>query len=100
MNVSQFYNKLGGLSEYDWKIEGRNIISVAEDNRVFNPVTAIALLSNVGTFLNNKKSTLKAATALGLPRAFAAQVYDASRGTSNRGNVQVVRGRIRSALGV
>ena len=41
---------------------------------------------------------MKAGTQLGLPRNFTSTVYDATNARSNRGNTQVVRGRILSRL--
>jgi hypothetical protein len=49
-------------------------------------------------FNNTRDDTIHAASLLGIPRSVARQIYSATLGTYNRGNTQVVRGRIRSAL--
>ena len=66
----------------------------------FNPVTAVAYRSTGEVYGTNKRETLKAGKALGLTREFTNHVYNATTSVSNRGNTQVVRGKIRSALGV
>jgi hypothetical protein len=66
----------------------------------FNPVTAVAYRHTGEVYGTNKRETLKAGKALGLTREFTSHVYNATAGVSNRGNTQVVRGKIRSALGV
>ena len=65
----------------------------------FNPLTAVRIELRE-KFFTNKRETLKAGKALGLTREFTNHVYNATTGVSNRGNTQVVRGKIRSALGV
>ena len=66
----------------------------------FNPVTVLAYRQTGEVYGTNKRETLKAGRVLGLTREFTTHVYNATAGVSNRGNTQVVRGKIRSALGV
>lgn len=104
MNSVEFYQNLSELpSTYQWQVDNNNRISaVGTRGNVkgfsFNPVTALAHRITGNVFGNNKKETLKAATAIGLKNTFTNQVYDATLGVSNRGFSQVLRGRIRSAL--
>lgn len=104
MERSDFYEMLSSISnQYDWRVQDDNTIVGFGRNRsqTVNPVTALArTLRAYNASGNNKRETLKAGTAMGLPREFTEQVYNATIGSSNRGNAQVVRGRIRSALGV
>lgn len=104
MERSDFYKALSSVkNSYEWQIDGDNNIVATKSrgkNRgsLFNPITAVATLKGYIANGNNKRETLKAGTALGLPRSFTEHVYDATVSVSNRGNAQVVRGKIRSAL--
>lgn len=103
MERSDFYEMLSTISnQYNWNINDNEIVAHGRNrNQIYNPVTALARSMRVYSASgNNKKETLKAGTAMGLPREFTEQVYNATISASNRGNAQVVRGRIRSALGV
>ena len=98
MEQNDFYKALSNLPRrYSWGMDGKSIVLQHRGvDETLNPITAIAHSRGLGVFTNNKKETLKAGTALGLPRSFTTQVYDAIRSKSNRGNTQVVRGRILS----
>lgn len=103
MERSDFYEMLSTISnQYNWDINDNEIVAHGRNrSQIYNPVTALARSMRVYSANgNNKKETLKAGTAIGLPREFTEQVYNATISASNRGNAQVVRGRIRSALGV
>ena len=105
MNRAEFYQTLNSLPKcYSWTRNGKSLTAVKSrgisKGIVFNPVTAVAHRLGLGTFTNNKKSTLKAGTALGLPREFTSHIYDATQGLTNRGNTQVVRGRLLSQIGL
>ena len=103
MDTSEFYTTLNNLPQcYTWGMEDTQI-TVTKTRGVargtsFNPVTAVAHRRGLGVYGNNKRDTLKAGTALGLPRTFTSNVYDAVRSITNRGNAQVVRGRILEAI--
>ena len=105
MNVTDFFNRLDGVStSYHWDIDNKRVVAKIRSgpNRGFtlNPVTALAHKSGFGLFNNTRDGTEDAASHLGIPRKFARSVYSATLGTHNRGNTQVIRGRIRSALEV
>ena len=105
MERSEFYNKLSQTSStYNWEVNDKSQNLIAEGTRgkvkgvTLNPVTAVAYRQGKGVYASNKRGTLQAGKALGLPRTFTDSVYQASTNHSNRGHSQVVRGRIRSAL--
>jgi len=102
-SICSFYDMLTELPKcYSWTRENNNIVAKkirgTSKGTVFNPITAVASSRGLGTYMNNKKDTMKAGTQLGLPRNFTSTVYDATNARSNRGNTQVVRGRILSRL--
>lgn len=100
MEVNEFYDELYYLPQtYKFDVNGTQIIGSHGIESV-NPVTAVAYRKTRVLYGNTKKETLKAGRALGLSSDFTSQVYEAAKGLYNRGNTQVVRGRIRSALGV
>lgn len=103
MESNEFYSTLSSLpTTYHFGVEGKSI--VGSTNRgaargvTFNPVTVVAYRKTGEVYGNNKRGTQQAGRALGLTREFTNHVYDATTGVSNRGNAQVVRGKIRSAL--
>lgn len=105
MNYSDFFHRLENVSEaYHWDINnGRVVATIRSGPRrgaTLNPITALAHKSGLGFFDNTREDTEYAARLLGISRKFARNVYSATLGTYNRGNTQVVRGRIRSALEV
>lgn len=106
MNVHEFYSRLVKISDaYHWNLDSNNhvvatLMSGVDKGFKLNPVTALAHKSGLGLFKNNKKSTVLAGNLLGLRKTFSENVYDATISYHNRGNTQVVRGRIRSVLEV
>jgi len=102
MISNEFYEKLGTLTGVKWEIDGKNaIVGLHKKTGIkLNPLTAVAFAGGAGEFMFNKRDTLKAGKALGLTRQFVEHAINASNSASNRGNVQVVRGKIRTALGV
>lgn len=104
MERSDFYEALEAApANFSWAVGDTNSIVATKKRgknagQTYNPVTAVASYLGVGSFGSNKRETLKAGTALGLPRKFTETLYSAFTSASNRGNAQVVRGRIRSAL--
>ena len=105
MESNEFYTALSKLpSSYSFDVDGRTITGEvtrgAAIGSTINPVTAVAYRHTGEVYGTNKRETLKAGKALGLTREFTSHVYNATAGVSNRGNTQVVRGKIRSALGV
>jgi len=105
MRYSDFFNRLQNLAgSYRWNLENNKVTARIQRgyNKGFtlNPITALAHKSGLGFFNNTREDTEFAARLLGIPRSFARNVYSATLGTYNRGNTQVVRGKIRSALEV
>jgi len=105
MDSFEFFERLCNISHsYFWSVEDNKVVATIRSGKnkglTLNPITALAHKCGVGLFDNTRDSTEEAARYLGLSRDFARNVYSATLGTYNRGNTQVVRGRIRSALEV
>lgn len=106
MNYSEFFDRLDSIAlSYHWDVDDNNkIVATIQSGPArgftLNPITALAHKSGLGFFRNTREDTEFAASFLGLSRQFARHIYSATLGTYNRGNTQVVRGRIRSALEV
>ena len=105
MNYSELLNRLSNLANsYHWDFDGNKLIAIIQrgchKGYTLNPITALAHKSGFGFFDNNREDTEFAARLLGIPRSTARNVYSATLATYNRGNTQVLRGRIRSALEV
>jgi hypothetical protein len=105
MKYSEFLNKISNIaSSYHWDVNDNRLIATIQSGyykgHTLNPITALAHKSGFGFFQNNREDTEFAARLLGIPRSFARNVYSATLATYNRGNTQVLRGRIRSALEV
>ena len=103
MESNEFYTALTRLPKSYFKTEGELTGSITGGQyrgETVNPITAVAYKATGQVYGTNKRETLRAGKALGLQRYFTETVYNASTGGSNRGNTQVVRGKVRSALGV
>ncbi len=105
MRSTDFYESLASLpTTYRFGVEDNTILGTTNRGsargETFNPITALAYRHTGEVYGTNKRETLKAGRALGLTREFSSHVYNATTSKSNRGNAQVVRGKIRSALGV
>lgn len=105
MNTREFYSALSNLPQYyDFNLSGGNITGEVRRGKVkgltVNPVTAVATRLTGDVYGTNKRETQRAARDIGLDRDFTNHIYNAATSVSNRGNTQVVRGKIRSALGV
>lgn len=101
MNCEQFYKTLSKLkTKYKWQVDENNNIVATKNGNVYNPITAIGAVAGYNAPSNNKKESLKLAGALGLDRTFSTHVYDAANCLANRGQAQIVRGRMRSILGL
>ena len=101
MESKEFYTALTRLPKSYFKTEGELTGSIPggqHRGETVNAITAVAYKATGQVYGTNKRETLKAGTALGLTRSFTSHVYNATTGSSNRGNSQVVRGKIRSAL--
>lgn len=106
MNFYDFYNRLYNVSEsYHWHLNDSNKVVATIQSGPYrgltlNPITALAHKSGFGVHDDTRDGTEYAASLLGIPRKTARSIYSATLGSYNRGNTQVVRGKIRSALGV
>jgi len=100
---SLFYRMLRSTrNKYNWIInENNQIVGVSKNGVLVNPLTAVLHeISSVKVGRPNKKQTVRAAREAGFNSRLAEQLYDGSSALQNRGNAQVLRGRIREALGL
>ena len=105
MNYQEFFDRLSNIATaYHWDINNNRLSATIQSGHykgvTLNPITALAHKSGFGLFNNNREDTEFAARLLGISRSAARNVYSATLATHNRGNTQVLRGRIRSALEV
>lgn len=105
MKFSEFYDRLDNIAfSYHWDLDDKKLVATIQSGPAkgftLNPITALAHKSGFGFFRNTREDTEFAASLLGLSRREARNIYSATLGTYNRGNTQVVRGRIRNALEV
>ena len=104
MNRCEFYRKLSETSStYSWEVSSSQSLTTTGKRGktrgiTLNPVTAVAYRQGKGVYASNKRGTQQAGKALGLTKTFTENLYQATTNQSNRGNSQVVRGKIRSAL--
>lgn len=89
---------------YRWKTEGKTIVGVAKNGKTrgekFNPMTAVCRSTGMGTYSATKTGTKRAASKLGASVTLAYNVTEAAQAKSNRGNTQVLRGKIKQVLGL
>ena len=106
MDSNTFFTKLSRVANsFHWTVDKHNKIvakvkSGPDKGTVLNPVTAIAYKAGYPVYNSSRDETEWAASVLGLSRDFARSVHSATLATYNTGNTQVLRGKIRSALGV
>ena len=103
MKTNEFYSALTTLPvSYNFVLSGNDITGQITRGtlrgQVINPITAVATKQTGDIFGTNKRETLRAGKALGLSKDSINHIYNATTSVSNRGNAQVVRGKIRSAL--
>ena len=104
MDRCEFYRKLSETSStYSWEVSpSQSLTTTGKRGKTrgvtLNPVTAVAYRQGKGVYASNKRGTQQAGKALGLTKTFTENLYQATTNQSNRGNSQVVRGKIRSAL--
>jgi len=89
---------------YSWSVDGKQIVGTAKNGKTkgkkFDPLTAVCRSTGKGTFSSTCKGKSKAATKIGVTKTLAQNVSNATQAKSNRGNDQVLRGKIRQVLGV
>jgi len=105
MKLQEFIERLAKVSNsYSWSLENNKVVARIKNGpnkgRTLNPLTALAHKAGFGLFDDNRENAEQAASLFGLSRDQARNIYSATIGTKNRGNVQVIRGKIRSALEV
>jgi len=106
MQSREFYAELGSLPKsFNWEVNDSNHIAANKTRGmgkglIFNPLTAVANYMLRRSEKPTQTGTRRAAKHLGLTPEFADHVYAASHSANNRGNTQVVRGKIKSALGL
>ena len=105
MESKDFYSALANLPKtFKWSISEKQVIAANGTRNLegltFNPVTALAYFKTKEVFGTTERETLRAGRKLGLNSDFVGHVYDATKSNYNRGNAQVVRGKIRTAIGV
>ncbi len=103
MESNEFYTALGRLPQYyNFGVNGGSITGEIRRGEYIgetvNPVTAVAFRETGVLFGTNKRETVKAGRSIGLSNNFINHVYSATNGSQNRGNTQVVRGKIKNAL--
>jgi len=103
MESNEFYSALSDLPQYyNFNVDGSSITGQIQRGEyrgeTVNPVTAVALRETGTVYGTNKRETQRAGRAIGLNSQFVNHVYNATTASSNRGNAQVVRGKIRNAL--
>lgn len=106
MNQTQVVNSLSSVrSSYRWSVDDSGRIVGTPVNhaseatvKTYNPLTALARSQRLGQYRLSKTRT--ALNKLGVPSELQSSLIDAVSGSENRGQAQVLRGRIRSVLGV
>ena len=105
MTETQFLIALSQTtSAYKWGVEGKTIVGTARNGKTrgkkFDPVTAVCRSTGKGTYSSTCKGKKQAASKLGLTNTFTTNVSSATTAKSNRGNYQVLRGKMRQVLDV
>lgn len=105
MTETQFLVELSKTTTaYSWSVDGKQIVGTAKNGKTkgkkFDPLTAVCRSTGKGTFSSTCKGKSKAATKIGVTKTLAQNVSNATQAKSNRGNDQVLRGKIRQVLGV
>ena len=89
---------------YKWHLKGNKIRATARNGKtkgqVYDPITAVARSSGHGTYTINQRGRKAAGKANGLTTTLTTNVVNATEATCNRGNYQVLRGKIRQVLDV
>ena len=105
MTETQFLITLAQTRKaYNWSTEGKTIVGVAKNGKArgkkYAPITAVCRYAWNGTNPSNKRGTNKAVKQLGMTPTLTKNVSNATQATSNRGNSQVLRGKIKQVLGL
>ena len=105
MTEIQFLLTLSDTTDaYKWYLEGNKIRAKARNGKtrgqVYDPITAVARYTGHGNYGVNKRGRKAAGKASELTNTLSNSVVQATEATCNRGNYQVLRGRIKQVLGL
>ena len=101
MTETQFLVALSQTTDaYKWSVEDNKITGKARNGKArgakFDPLTAVCRYTGLGSLT----SPCKAACKMGMTKTLASNVTDATKAKFNRGNPQVLRGKMRQVLEV
>jgi hypothetical protein len=96
MRVLDFINQLGRIrNSYKWEIRGKNLVGIAKNGRskglAFTPIEAVARSTKFRVTLGNHA----AAEQINFPETLIPSIVS----PANRGFAQVLRGKMRQAVG-
>ena len=105
MTEIQFLLALSDTTKaYKWYLKGNKIRAKARNGKtrgkVYDPITAVARYMGQGDYGVNKRGRKAAGKASELTSTLSNSVVQATEATCNRGNYQVLRGRIKQVLGL
>jgi phage terminase large subunit-like protein len=105
MTETQFLVALSQTTTaYKWTVDNKQIVGTAKNGKTrgkkFDPVTAVCRSVGKGTYASTCRGKKQAASKIGLTDTLAKNVSSATQAKSNRGNYQVLRGRMRQVLDV
>ena len=105
MTETQFLLALSDTTKaYNWSLDGKTIVAVAKNGKTrgqkFDPITAVCRSTGKGTYPSTARGKRTAAKKLGVNTTLTTSLTSATKACSNRGNGQVLRGRIRQVVGV
>jgi len=105
MTETQFLLALSDTTKaYRWYLQGNKIRAKARNGKtkgqVYDPITAVARSTGHGDYGVNQRGRKAAGKANELTKTLTTNVVHATEATCNRGNYQVLRGKIRQALNV
>ena len=104
MTQKEFFKELSRTTKsYSWDVtKTGKITGTAKNGKSrgdsVDPITAVCRYTGNGSYSSNKTGRTRAGKQLGLTTGFVTSVGAAVNNTSNRGNGQVVRGRVKKAL--
>lgn len=103
MNEIQFLLALQKTQKsYKWQLRGKKIRGVARNGNdkgeLFDPVTAVSRYTGNGTYEVTQRGRTRAGKSTGLSTTLTHNVIHAADAKTNRGNSQVLRGRIKQIL--
>tara|TARA_Y100000310_G_C20584036_1_gene764492 strand:- start:606 stop:923 length:318 start_codon:yes stop_codon:yes gene_type:complete len=89
---------------YKWHLRGNKIRGVARNGKdkgeTFDPVTAVSRYTGKGTYEVTQRGRKRAGKSTGLSTTLTHSVIHATDAKNNRGNSQVLRGRIKQILDI